>query len=325
MEVKLLIIDDEEGVRRSVRRILEREGIYRIYLAENGEKGLELFQKYLHDIVISDLRMPGIEGLEVLKKIGCIKPSTVRIVLTGYGTLEAAVNAMDDGIDGFILKPFDINEFRRKIRYLYVKKQLLNLLPKPLYREITENITYIFPRKSRVVTAFIDIKDFSKNFSSIDPSSIAEILCEEFYNPVTRIIFDKGGFVDKYLGDGIMAVFCEPFANGNLVEKAIDASIEVRRIMMEKDKEIKKHMGIGLPVSIGISYGEVVSGIFGSEFKKDFTALGDPVNKAAKLSKLAGPWDILLDMETASTVKNYSFSILLVNEDLFKRKVCLLE
>ena len=88
----LLFIDDEEGVRRSVVRALKKEP-YKIYTTDNGEGGIEFIKKNIFDIstVISDYKMPGLNGLETLTSIASINPEITRIILTGSATMEAFI------------------------------------------------------------------------------------------------------------------------------------------------------------------------------------------------------------------------------------------
>jgi DNA-binding NtrC family response regulator len=104
----LMVVDDEEGVRRSLKKVLERDG-YRIVLAENGEEALRIIKGDGRELetVISDYRMPGIDGLETLIEIGRINTEITRIMLTGYATMASAIEAVNAGIDGFLTKPFE--------------------------------------------------------------------------------------------------------------------------------------------------------------------------------------------------------------------------
>lgn len=99
---KLLFIDDEEGIRRSVARALKNEP-YETHTAESGDKGIAFVKQNLFEIVtvISDYKMPGLNGLETLSIIESMNPEITRIILTGYTTMEAAIQATNDGIDGF--------------------------------------------------------------------------------------------------------------------------------------------------------------------------------------------------------------------------------
>jgi signal transduction histidine kinase len=108
---KILIIDDEEVVLDSCTLILEG-GDYSVTTASNGSLGLQLVEDFQPDLVFVDLKMPGIPGLEVLEKITEINPTIVSIVITGFATVNSAVEAMKKGAYDFLPKPFTPDEFR---------------------------------------------------------------------------------------------------------------------------------------------------------------------------------------------------------------------
>jgi two-component system response regulator HydG len=101
----VLVIDDEESMRIGCAQTLAEEG-YRVESAENGQQALALTDRESFDVVLLDLKMPGIPGMEVLKKIKEEDPSAIVIVITGHATIEVAVEAMREGAYDFITKPF---------------------------------------------------------------------------------------------------------------------------------------------------------------------------------------------------------------------------
>lgn len=108
---KVLIIDDEEVVLDSCSQILEG-GPYYAATAMDGTFGLELVREFHPDIVFVDLKMPGISGFEVLEKITKFDPTIVTVVITGYATVDSAVEAIKKGAYDFLPKPFTPDEFR---------------------------------------------------------------------------------------------------------------------------------------------------------------------------------------------------------------------
>lgn len=132
--IGLIVADDEEGVRRSLSKILERDG-YLIFLAANGEDAISIVQNSGKNIetVISDFKMPGINGLETLKEIGRINPEITRIMLTGYATMESAIESLNAGIDGFLTKPFENIELRAKVREYNIKKRLKQFVSEQVF------------------------------------------------------------------------------------------------------------------------------------------------------------------------------------------------
>lgn len=103
--MKLLIIEDERITRISLTDILKNEG-YQVFAAEDGEEGLRLYNEYLPEIVITDLRLPKIEGMEILKSILEKTPSCKVILITAYATIETAVNSLKIGAYDYLTKPF---------------------------------------------------------------------------------------------------------------------------------------------------------------------------------------------------------------------------
>lgn len=119
----ILIVDDEESMRDSLKQMLNRKFL-NIDLAENGDVGLKIMQNKSFDIVILDLKMPGISGMEVLKKIKLNYPDAIVIVITGYATVESAVEAMKLGAYDFLPKPFTPEEINSIISRAIDKRKL---------------------------------------------------------------------------------------------------------------------------------------------------------------------------------------------------------
>lgn len=110
--VKLLIIDDEDIVLKSCRKILSKRDDLEIHTALSGDEGLETVEKENFDIVITDLKMPGTGGMEVLKRLKKDKPGITVIIFTGYATVETAREALKNGAFDYIPKPFTPEELR---------------------------------------------------------------------------------------------------------------------------------------------------------------------------------------------------------------------
>jgi DNA-binding NtrC family response regulator len=108
---RILIIDDEESIRDSVGQVLEKEG-YAVESAVSGQEGLSLFGKKAFQVVYLDLKLPGIKGLDVLSRIKETSPETPVIIITGYASIESAVEAMKRGSFDYLTKPFTPEEVR---------------------------------------------------------------------------------------------------------------------------------------------------------------------------------------------------------------------
>ena len=122
--LQVLIVDDEETMRDSCSQIISGMGEQHIQIAENGDKALEIMRKAFFDIVILDLKMPGTSGIDVLKQIKNDNPETIVVVITGYATVESAVEAMRIGAYDFLPKPFTPEELRIILRRAIEKRRL---------------------------------------------------------------------------------------------------------------------------------------------------------------------------------------------------------
>jgi two-component system sensor histidine kinase/response regulator len=121
----VLVIDDEEAIRDSCRQVLAKAG-YDSHTAVDGIEGLHIAHQVEPDLILLDLMMPGIDGLEVLRQVLQTHPNTVCIVITGYATIESAVDAMKQGAFDFLPKPFTPEELRLIVtRGLEQRKLLL--------------------------------------------------------------------------------------------------------------------------------------------------------------------------------------------------------
>lgn len=113
--MKVLIIDDEKAIRRALREILEFEEC-NVEEAENGKEGLELIQKNEYDLIFCDIKMPVIDGLDVLSRTIKLNVETPIIMISGHGNIETAVQAIKDGAFDFIEKPLDLNRILVTLR-----------------------------------------------------------------------------------------------------------------------------------------------------------------------------------------------------------------
>ena len=296
---KLLFIDDEEGIRRSVVRALKQEP-YNTHTAENGETGIAFVKENISDTttVISDYKMPGLDGIETLAIIGSINPEITRIVLTGYATMEAAIQATNDGIDGFLTKPFDNMELRAKIHTIHVRKRLKQFVSEQVYQKIEKSSGVLKPTYHEASILFSDIRDFTRMSQHVQPDKIADFLNNDYFTPLGEIAYRYNGTVDKHIGDSIMVVFGSPVAHDDHAIHAVKTAMAMQRKAMEIDKRLHEKNGLRLKIGIGVSTGKVFSGILGSLRIKEYTSVGMPVNIAARLQGIANSGEILISQMT---------------------------
>jgi CheY-like chemotaxis protein len=116
---KILVIDDEQGIRDLLDTLLRRKG-YDVILAASGQKGLELFRRERPDVIVLDLKMPGMDGLTVLRQIRNLDPKKPVIVLTGAGTAEAEEQVRALGATEFVEKEFSLHRLGDSLKRLLI-------------------------------------------------------------------------------------------------------------------------------------------------------------------------------------------------------------
>jgi adenylate cyclase len=148
----------------------------------------------------------------------------------------------------------------------------------------------------RITLLFADVRGFTTMAEKMKPREAVEVL-NEFFARMTNVIFEHDGTLDKYLGDGLMALFGAPFVLQNDAEAAVRAAINMQKSLAELNNTSGKPP---LNMGIGIHTGEAVVGFLGTERRMDYTAIGDAVNVASRLTSQAGPGQIVISSATHS-------------------------
>ncbi len=150
---------------------------------------------------------------------------------------------------------------------------------------------------SMLTLLFSDIRNFTSMSESLSPETVVKIL-NEYFSVMTPIVFDNQGILDKYMGDGMMALFGVPYQSENAAADAVAAAIAMQRKMGAVNEGLRA-MGLSeIAIGIGINTGMVTVGYIGSEERTDYTAIGDAVNLAARLEKQAQAGQIIISRST---------------------------
>lgn len=112
---RILVVDDDENIRKVVVTILEEEG-YVVEAADTANKAIEKTRKKYYNVALIDVRLPDMEGIELLTKMKSTTPRMRKIIITGYPTLQNAIEAVNKGADAYIMKPFDVEKVLRTIK-----------------------------------------------------------------------------------------------------------------------------------------------------------------------------------------------------------------
>jgi two-component system response regulator PilR (NtrC family) len=136
----VLVVDDEQIIRESLSFILQKEG-YEVEEAPNGQVAYKKISENPPDIVITDIEMPGMKGLDLLEKVSQVSPQTFVIIITAYGSIETAIQALRKGAYDYILKPLDFDELVLRLRRLSEFKRLV-LENQMLHQEINREYDF---------------------------------------------------------------------------------------------------------------------------------------------------------------------------------------
>jgi two-component system phosphate regulon sensor histidine kinase PhoR len=146
----ILVVDDEMGIREACKRALAVEG-YAVDAAEDGNQGLQKIKEKSYDLILMDLMMPGIGGLDLIKKTNDIDPEIIIVVITGYATIETAVEATKRGAYDYLPKPFTPEALTALVKRGLEKREL-RLEAQRLYNEREQRLLELASEKSRIRT-----------------------------------------------------------------------------------------------------------------------------------------------------------------------------
>jgi adenylate cyclase len=144
---------------------------------------------------------------------------------------------------------------------------------------------------------FTDIRSFTPMSENMEPHQVVELL-NEYFTAMTDLIFENGGTLDKYLGDGIMAIFGAPLARPDDADRAVKTAMEMQRALVRLNEAWVGRGQRPIQVGMGINTGQVTAGNIGSTKRMDYTVIGDTVNTASRLCSNAAGGQILVSDST---------------------------
>jgi class 3 adenylate cyclase/FixJ family two-component response regulator len=331
---KILVVDDETDLEVLIKQKFRqkiRDHQYDFIFAVNGKHALE--QLELHsdvDVVLSDINMPEMDGLTLLTKLGEQNNLLKSVIVSAYGDMENIRTAMNRGAFDFITKPVNFEDLEltmektikhvaqmketmkaikeNNILKMYVDETVLNFMGgREFESSLIDNETI------EATVVFIDICSFTSISENEAPDKVIKLL-NNYFDVMVKEIIAQGGYVDKFIGDAIMAVFRGEYH----LDRAIDASLAVRN----KVAALPSASELFSPkVSIGINSGEMISGNIGSTTLRrlDYTVIGDSVNVAQRLQTVAKENQIIISEDAYQKVKE-SFNCNKVGELNLKNK-----
>lgn len=310
-DFSILYVDDEPQNLVSFKATFRRE--FTIKTARSGEEGLERLKEGPIQLIITDQRMPGMTGVEFLKKTLPEYPESVRMILTGYSDMEAIIKLINDAqIYRYITKPWDAHELRmtienarqffqlqqhnkRLLKELQVRveeqertlKLFMKYVPETVVeRTLSGNDTSIFAGEMQEMTVlFCDIRGFTNMSEMLSPREVVTFL-NDYYAEMTEVVKHYQGTVNQFVGDEVFAGFGAPIATTDHEIKAVLCALEMLKKCEILNERYREKMGHEIEIGIGINSGWVVAGNLGSEDKISYAVTGDTVNTGKRIETL---------------------------------------
>ena len=315
----ILVVDDNPDLRTYVSSVLQRHG-HSILTAANGALGLDQARTHRPDLIVTDLMMPQVSGLEMIRHIrhDAMLKGTPVILLTAKVDDETRLEGVEQGADAYLSKPFKDRELLAEVRNLLALKANERRIAE-LNQYLTESVLQRFlppslvkkaaagdlqlnlrPEPKLVTVLFSDIVGFTQLSNTLRSRRVAELL-NEYLEAMTHAIFEAGGVVDKFMGDAVLALFGAPeeMSPNEQVRRSIAAARGMYQALEHlNDQWIQQ--GIS-PVKFrcGIHQGTAVVGMFGGNERSDYTAIGPSVNIAARIQEAADAESILVSAAVA--------------------------
>ncbi len=318
-DAKILIVDDNPDVRSYVSSILREQG-YQIWTARNGLEGLKTAQAQHPHLIVTDLMMPQVSGLDMIRMLRQdpgLKGTPV-ILLTAKADEDTRIEGAEQGADAYLSKPFNDRELLAEVRNLLALKvnerrvaELNTYLTESVLKRFLPNSMVeraakgelaldLRPEPRMVTVVFTDIVGFTQLSNTLRARRVAELL-NEYLAEMTQAVFQHGGTIDKFMGDAILALFGAPedLTPNEQVQRAVAAARAMRRSLVALNARWQE---LGVPpvqFRCGIHQGTAVVGMFGSPERSDYTAIGPCVNIASRIQEAADPGSILVTAAVA--------------------------
>ncbi len=319
----VLFVDDDTNILSGFKRQLKKH--FHIHTAEGGDKGLEAIKEHgPYSVVVSDFRMPGMDGLEFLSHVEKVSPESILMILTGHADLQTAIDAINKGnIYKFLIKPCKppvliqaitegMEEFKNRSQVEKKRKKnektcqhLQKLISPDLANMISSGQMEVEKGgETRVATVlFADICGFTAMSESSRAKEILELL-NEYFELLVEIVFRYEGTLDKFIGDEMMVIWGAPKSHEDDPVRAVQAALDMQAAMETFNKsrtDLGDHM---IQIGIGINTGQLVAGYIGSTQTMSYSVIGDTVNTASRLCSVAKEGQIVVSGNTCSYIKD---------------------
>ncbi len=311
--MKVLVAEDNPNSRQLVNDILESIG-YEPILAVDGPSAIAAAQAQVPDMVILDVNMPGMTGFEVcaaLKSDDKLKHIPI-LMLTAQTDVESKVTGLGLGADDYLGKPFSPRELAARIDARLrnkaetdelrrtkelIKQTFERYVPSSVVDRLLQDPTQVKlgGQSQEVTVMFSDLQGFTTVSEHTDPERLLSIL-NLYHALVVSVVQKYDGTVDKFIGDGVMALYNTPLGQSDHAVRAVRTALEIREGLEGFNAQFESQYR--MKINFGIHTGIAVVGNIGSQQIMNFTAVGDTVNLASRLQGLSQDGQILVSQAT---------------------------
>ncbi len=312
----ILYVDDEPSNLAVFEAAFEDE--YDVTVAESGAAALEILASQRVEVMITDMRMPQMNGVELLERVIERHPEVVRIVLTGYTDIESVADAVNSGrIYQYVTKPWKADEFVGVIdgalAMYKVHADTLSLnrrLSDHLNRE--ETIRTIFQRyaptqvaeqvaddiktgagdaqRREVTLLYSDIRGFTPLSHAHKPPEVLRLL-NAYFALMTEVVDRNRGVVSQFRGDALLAIFGAPRCPADSEGHAARAALEMLEALQEFNRTLAKDLvGATIEFGIGIQSGVAAVGNVGCTDRFVYSAIGEPADQVPQVEARSKAW-----------------------------------
>jgi len=328
---RILVVDDVADNVEILRMRLTALG-YEVVEATDGEQALARVAEDPPDLVLLDIMMPKVDGLEVVRRMKADKslPFIPVILVTAKATPKDVVLGLDAGGDDYLTKPIDHGALVARVRAMLRIKTLhdeVQALNAGLEAKVTAQVEelekvgrlrrFLSPQlaeaiaasgeekvlanhRREIVALFCDLRGFTSFAETAEPEDIMDVL-GQFHGVLGPLIRKHEGTLDRFLGDGMMVFFNDPLPCPDPAARAARLSIEMRQAVSDLLPQWARR-GHRLGFGIGMAQGYATLGRIGFEDRFDYTAIGAVVNLAARLCSEAKDGQVLVSGRLATAI-----------------------
>lgn len=312
--MKVLIAEDSLDSRLLLEDILASMDCD-VVAVSDGPSALDAAKAEYPDLILLDVNMPGMTGFDVLEHLKA-DPDLAAIpvlMLTALAGIEDRVKGLGLGADDYLVKPYsprelvarvstrlrakresdELRESREQIRATFER-----FVAPPVVEQLlaTPDQVALGGKLQEITVVFADLEGFTTLSEHLDPIEVIDVL-NQYLERIVQMLKDHGGTIDKYLGDGVMALFNTPLPQPDHALRAVRAALQIHKGLDEFHQEFGEAR-CRLGINFGIHTGKAIVGNVGTAELMDYTAIGDTVNTAARLQGLSHGSRIIISRAT---------------------------